>query len=143
MECIKCKTELNDTIKFCFECGEKVEIIKEDDSQSKTQYSTSKKYSGVQLYKKSNNDIAYSFRYTDANGKTKRMPVGLKSAGITEQYAYKKRMAYLNTINLGEDPKNVKLKRKKVDIITFAHARPTRTPSCFFVGHSAGDDSDS
>lgn len=28
-------------------------------------------------------------------------------------------MAYLNTINLGEDPKNVKLKRKKVDIITF------------------------
>lgn len=119
MKCGKCKTELNYNIKFCFECGEKVEIEIQEDTDKKTGYFNSKKYSGIQLYKKNNNDIAYSFRYTDANGKTKRMSVGLKSGGITEQYAYNKRMAYLNTINLGEDPNNVKLKRKKVDIITF------------------------
>jgi len=120
MECIKCKTELNDTIKFCFECGEKVEVQdKEEDKKKKIGYTNSKKYDGVQLYQKANGDITYSFRYTDANRKTKRMTVGLKSGGITEQYAYRKRMAYLNTINLGEDPKNVKLKRKKVNIITF------------------------
>jgi len=120
MECSKCKTDLNDNIKFCFECGEKVKLQSEaKDKKKKVGYTNSKKYDGVQLYTKANGDVAYSFRYTDANRKTKRMAVGLKSGGITEQYAYKKRMAYLNTINLGEDPKNVKLKRRKVDIITF------------------------
>lgn len=81
MKCGKCKTELNDNIKFCFECGEKVEIETQEDTDKKTGYFNSKKYSGIQLYKKNNNDIAYSFRYTDANGKTKRMSVGLKSGG--------------------------------------------------------------
>lgn len=82
-------------------------------------YVSSKKYSGVQSYIKANKDVSYSFRYTDVNGKTIRVPVGLKSGGITEQYAYNKRMALLNTLNLGEDPQNIKLKRKKVDYITF------------------------
>jgi len=120
MKCIKCKTELNDSIKFCFECGEKVLTkIEQEEEKKKYGYSNSKKYSGIQLYKKKNEDIAYSFRYTDVNGKTKRMQVGLKSSGITEQYTYNKRMEYLNTINLGENPKNVKLKRKKIDIVIF------------------------
>lgn len=79
----------------------------------------SKKYDGVQLYEKSNGDISYSFRYTDVNGKTKRVPVGLKSGGITEQYVYNKRMAHLNLLNLGEEPEKVKNKRKKGNIITF------------------------
>jgi len=82
-------------------------------------YISSKKYNGVQSYIKANKDISYSFRYTDVNGKTVRVSVGLKSGGITEQYTYNKRMALLNTLNLGENPKNIKLKRKKVDIITF------------------------
>jgi len=82
-------------------------------------YVSSKKYNGVQSYTKADKDVKYSFRYTDINGKTIRVPVGLKSAGITEKYAYNKRMALLNTINLGEDPKTVILKRKKVNIITF------------------------
>ena len=82
-------------------------------------YINSKKYDGVQLYKKTNGDIKYSFRYTDVNGKTKRVPIGLKSAGITEQYVYNKRMAHLNLINLGEVPEEVKNRRKKANIITF------------------------
>lgn len=82
-------------------------------------YISSKKYSGVQSYIKANKDVAYSFRYTDVNGKTVRVSVGLKSGGITEQYTYQKRMALINTLNLGENPQNIKLKRKKVDIITF------------------------
>jgi len=82
-------------------------------------YVSSKKYNGVQLYVKANKDVAYSFRYTDVNGKTVRVSVGLKSGGVTEQYTYNKRMALLNTLNLGENPRNVKLKRKRVDVITF------------------------
>ncbi len=120
MECIKCKTELNDTIKFCFECGEQVKT-EEDivEEKKKYGYSNSKMYNGIQLYKKKNEDIAYSFRYTDVMGKTKRVQVGLKSSGITEKYTYNKRMEFLNNINLGENPKNVKLKRKKIDIVIF------------------------
>ena len=80
---------------------------------------TSKKFRGVQYNKLQNGDLSYSFRYEDSNGKTKRVSVGLKSAGITEQYVYQKRVSLLNALNLGEDPSKVMLKRKKGDITTF------------------------
>jgi len=77
----------------------------------------SKKYDGVQLYKKSNKDISYYIRYKDENNKLRRIKVGDKSKGITENYCYQKRAEILNNIRLGEEPPALARKRKKTIIL--------------------------
>lgn len=81
-------------------------------------YVNSKKYTGVQLYHKKDGDISYSYRYTDLNGKVKRVTVGLKSRGVKEQYVFQKRVEKLNELQLGENPKAVMNRRKKANVIT-------------------------
>ena len=73
----------------------------------------SKKYDGVQLYHKSNKDVSYYIRYKDENGKLRRIKIGDKSKGITENYCYQKRAEILNNIRLGEEPPALARKKKK------------------------------
>jgi len=77
----------------------------------------SKKYDGVQLYHKSNKDISYYIRYKDENNKLRRVKIGDKSKGITENYCYQKRAEILNSIRLGEEPPAL-AKKKEREIIT-------------------------
>lgn len=76
-------------------------------------YVNSKRYDGVQLYHKSNKDISYYIRYKDEAGKLKRIKVGDKSKGITENYCNQKRIEIINSINLGEEPPALAKKKKK------------------------------
>ncbi len=75
----------------------------------------SKKYDGVQLYQKSNKDISYYIRYRDEANKLRRVKIGDKSKGITENFCFQKRAEILNNIRLGEEPPALaKKKIKKV-----------------------------
>jgi len=76
----------------------------------------SKKYDGVQLYHKSNRDISYYIRYKDKNNKLRRVKIGDKSKGITENYCYQKRAEILNSIRLGEEPPAFARKKEKTII---------------------------
>jgi len=80
---------------------------------------TSKKYDGVQLYHKSNNDISYYIRYKDEHNKLKRIKIGDKSKGITEPFCNQKRNEILNKIRLGEE---LPIKHKKVKQFTLQNA---------------------
>jgi len=73
----------------------------------------SKKYDGVQLYHKSNKDVSYYIRYKDEQGKLRRIKIGDKSKGITENYCSQKRAEILNHIRLGEEPPALARKKKK------------------------------
>jgi len=78
----------------------------------------SKKYDGVQLYYKSNKDISYYIRYKDEDNKLRRIKIGDKSKGITENYCNQKRIEIINSIRLGEEPPALAKKRKKKKSIT-------------------------
>lgn len=78
-------------------------------------YVNSKRYDGVQLYRKKNKDISYYIRYRDENNKLVRVKVGDKSKGITEPFCKRKRDEIINRVRLGED---VPLGQKKKNIIT-------------------------
>lgn len=77
----------------------------------------SKKYDGVQLYHKSNKDVSYYIRYKNENGKLRRIKIGDKSKGITENYCYQKRAVILNNIRLGEEPPALARKKKKPSLL--------------------------
>jgi integrase len=64
----------------------------------------SKKYIGVYILKQNNGDVSYSILYKNSEGKNQRETIGLKSHGISELYAYHKRIERINLINHGEDP---------------------------------------
>jgi len=72
----------------------------------------SKKYQGVYLNKLKDGDVSYSISFKDANNKMQRKTIGKKSEGITERYAYNKRIEMLNQIRHGEDPLAHKKKAK-------------------------------
>lgn len=77
-------------------------------------YINSKRFQGVQLYKKANNDITYYIRYKNLDGKLIREKIGNKSAGITEVFCNQKRNDILNKLRLGEDIKTKYHKKKKI-----------------------------
>ena len=79
----------------------------------KMAFINSKKYDGVQLYHKSNKDVSYYIRYKDEQGKLRRIKIGDKSKGITENYCSQKRAEILNNIRLGEEPPALARKKKK------------------------------
>ena len=77
----------------------------------------SKRYDGVQLYHKTNKDVSYYIRYKDENNKLRRIKIGEKSKGITENYCFQKRSEILNTIRLGEEPPSIAKKKKRQAVI--------------------------
>ncbi len=77
-------------------------------------YVNSKRFQGVQLYKKANKDIAYYIRYKDLHGKLIREKIGNKSAGITEIFCNQKRNDILNKLRLGEEIKTKYHKKKRI-----------------------------
>lgn len=86
----------------------------------------SKKYgSCIQLYIRANGDITYYACYNDTSKldskgrpQKQRVKIGLKSEGITEQYAKVKYDELITAQRLGEIPEPLKRRRKK-EIITF------------------------
>jgi len=64
----------------------------------------SKKYTGVYILTQNNGDISYSILYKNIEGKNQREAIGLKSEGVSEQYAYNKRIERINQIKHGEIP---------------------------------------
>lgn len=77
-------------------------------------YKSSKKYPGVQSYKKKNGDVSYYIRYKDINGKTCRQKIGDKSKGVTEIYANNKRNEVINKLINGDDPLLCNKKKSKI-----------------------------
>lgn len=63
----------------------------------------SKKFDGVQLYKKANGDISYYIRFKDETNTLRRIKVGDKSKGINEALCFQKRNDVINRIRLGEE----------------------------------------
>lgn len=64
----------------------------------------SKKYTGVYTLIQNNGDISYSILYKSLEGKNQREAIGLKSEGVSEQYAYNKRIERINQVKHGEIP---------------------------------------
>jgi integrase len=104
-------------------------------------YISSKKYQGVQTYKKSNGDIVYYIRYRDENDKMVRRKVGEKSKNIDAKYAYEMRNDIINKIRLGEE--NIPLKKKKrylfsEDFEDFQHQKLSEGYKPATVAHMIG-----
>lgn len=74
----------------------------------------SNKYTGVYLLKQNNGDISYSILYKNLEGKNQREAIGLKSEGVSEQFAYNKRIDRINQIKHGEDPRAKKKNNQSV-----------------------------
>ena len=72
----------------------------------------SKKYTGVYLLQQDNGDISYSILYKNSEGKNQRETIGSKREGVSELYAYNKRIERINLIKHGGTPKtNLKSKQ--------------------------------
>ena len=74
----------------------------------------SKKYAGVYILEQNNGDISYSILYKNSEGKNQREAIGLKSEGISELYAYNKRIERINQVKHGEMPTTKKNKNASV-----------------------------
>lgn len=75
----------------------------------------SKKYQGVYYRELESGDRSYFLRIR-LNGKMKRIPIGKKSAGITEAFCNQEKNRILNAARFGEDAANELLKVKKEDM---------------------------
>lgn len=64
----------------------------------------SKKFPGVYSNTLKNGDVAYYAGYNDITGHWKKVKIGMKSHGITENYANGKRIEFINMTRLNEDP---------------------------------------
>lgn len=76
----------------------------------------SKKYTGVYFLKQNNGDTSYSILYKNAEGKNQREAIGLKTEGVSELYAYNRRIERINQIKHGETPNT---KRKNQESVIF------------------------
>lgn len=74
----------------------------------------SKKYQGVYYRELEGGDRSYFLRIR-LNGKMKRIPIGKKSAGITEAFCNQEKNRILNAARFGEDVANELRKVKKQD----------------------------
>lgn len=89
------------------------------------QFINSKRYGTlVQLYKRANGDVTFYVCYNDTSkldsrgrAQKQRVKIGMKSEGITEQYAKAKYDELITAQRLGEVPESIKRRRKK-EIIT-------------------------
>lgn len=74
----------------------------------------SKKYTGVYILQQNNGDISYSILYKNAEGKNQRETIGMKSEGISELYAYNKRIERINHIKHGGMPTTKTSKKQPI-----------------------------
>lgn len=74
----------------------------------------SKRYTGVYILQQNNGDISYSILYKNPEGKNQRETIGLKSEGVSEQYAYNKRIERINLIKHGGIPSTRSNKKQKI-----------------------------
>jgi len=74
----------------------------------------SKKYTGVYILQQKNGDISYSILYKNAEGNNQRETIGLKSEGVSELYAYNKRIERINQVKHGGTPSTKSSKRQSV-----------------------------
>ena len=81
----------------------------------------SKKYPAVYLNPLINNDITYYVGYADADRNWKKVKIGKKSHGITENFANQKRIEYINITNLGQDPLAHKKQKQQILFDTIAN----------------------
>jgi integrase len=80
----------------------------------------SKKYPGVYYSDLKNGDRSYFIIYRDNNQKQVLMNVGLKSGGISEQFASNTRLKILNELKFGENPNIKQLNKRKIkNVISF------------------------
>jgi integrase len=82
----------------------------------------SKKFPGVYANHLKNGDIAYFVAYNDIEGRWKKVKVGMKSHGITENYANGKRIEFINITRLGEDPLAHKKQKQQLRFNTIAES---------------------
>ena len=62
------------------------------------------KYTGVYFLQQNNGDISYSIVYKNAEGRNQRETIGSKREGVSELYAYNKRIERINLIKHGGTP---------------------------------------
>lgn len=74
----------------------------------------SKRYPAVYLYPMKNGDVTFYAGFNTPDGKWEKVRIGRKSHGITETYAYNKRIEFINMSNLGEDPIAHKKQKKQI-----------------------------
>jgi len=79
----------------------------------------SKKYTGVYILQQDNGDISYSILYKNTEGKNQRETIGSKREGVSELYAYNKRIDRINQVKHGEDPRT---KNKNKNAVRFEDA---------------------
>lgn len=63
----------------------------------------SKRYSGVYILQQQDKDVSYSILYKNFEGKNQRESIGLKSEGVTELFAYNKRIERISKSKHGVD----------------------------------------
>jgi len=63
----------------------------------------SKRYAGVYMLQQKDKDVSYSILYKNFEGKNKRETIGLKSEGVTELFAYNKRIERISKSKHGVD----------------------------------------
>ncbi|QSZ41206.1 tyrosine-type recombinase/integrase [Sulfurimonas aquatica] len=82
----------------------------------------SKKFPGVYSNILKNGDTTYYCGYNNTSGKWRRVKVGNKSHGITENYANNKRIEYINITRLGEDPLAHKKNKQQLKLNAIAES---------------------
>ena len=85
-------------------------MTKEKAQYKKEKRTRSKRYAGVYILKQEDNDVSYSILYKNSEGKNQREAIGKKSEGITELYAYNKRIECISKIKRGVD---LRVQKKK------------------------------
>jgi len=73
----------------------------------------SKRYAGVYILQQKDKDVSYSILYKNFEGKNQRETIGLKSEGITELFAYNKRIERISKAKHGVD---LRVQKKKGSI---------------------------
>jgi len=70
----------------------------------------SKRYAGVYILQQKDKDVSYSILYKNFEGKNQRETIGLKSEGVTELFAYNKRIERISKAKHGVD---LRIQKKK------------------------------
>lgn len=88
----------------------------------------SKKFHGVYSNTLKNGDVAYYAGYSDITGVWKKVKIGMKSHGITENYVNGKRIEFINMTRLNEDPMAHKKNKQllKFDVIAESYLKYLR-----------------
>jgi len=81
----------------------------------------SKKYSGVWLHKLLNGDITYYIQYIDEHKKNRKIKIGRRSEGISENICFNKRNEILHKIRMGNFSLDIKKDAPLFDTVAFEY----------------------